>query len=166
MVIREKKQKHCLPEELEVGDCWIGVSLAKESGLIVSARVGKHTDEFLAELVANTEGKTDSKLWYTDDWGGYERVLPPEMIHIIGKQNTQRLERTNGIIRQQTARWHRRQNKFGKLWSQTKVTTRLVISYFNWIWRHSRTKDTAAQRAGIASCSWSWQDMVTYPTFL
>ncbi len=166
MVIREKKQKHCLPEELEVGDCWIGVSLAKESGLIVTTRVGKHTDEFLTELVANTEGKTACKLWYTDDWGGYERVLPPEMIHIIGKQNTQRLERTNGIIRQQTARWHRRQNKFGKLWEQTKVTTRLVVGYFNWIWRHSRMKDTAAQRAGIASCSWSWQDMVAYPTFL
>ena len=67
MVIRKKKQKHCLPGELEVGDCWIGVSLAKESGLIISARVGKHTDEFLAELVANTEGKTDCKRWYTDD---------------------------------------------------------------------------------------------------
>ena len=134
--------------------------------MIVTTRVGKHTDEFLAELVANTEGKTDCKLWYTDGWDGYERVLPPEMIHIIGKENTQRLERTNGIIRQQTARWHRRQNKFGKLWEQSKVTTRLVVSYFNWIWRHSRTQDTAAQRAGIASRSWSWRDVVTYPMFL
>ncbi len=62
MVIRKKKQKHCLPEELEVGDCWIGVSLAKESGLIVNVRVGKHTNEFLAELVANKEGKTNCKL--------------------------------------------------------------------------------------------------------
>ena len=166
MVIREKKQKHCLPEELEVGDCWIGVSLAKESGLIISTRVGKHTDELLADWVANTEGKTDCKLCYTDDWGGYERILPPEMIHIIGKQNTQRLERTNGIIRQQTDRWHRRQNKFGKLWEQTKVTTRLVVSYFNWIWCHSRTKDTAARRAGLASFPWSWQQLATYPTFL
>ena len=129
-------------------------------------RVGKHTDEFLAELVASTEGKTACKLWYTDDWGGYERVLPAETSHIIGKDNTQRLERTNGIIRQQTARWHRRQNKFGKLWEQTKVTVRLVVSYFNWIWRHSRTQDTAAQRAGIAARQWSWQDMATYPTLL
>jgi len=46
---------------------------------------------------------------------------------------TQRVERTNGILRQQTGRWHRRQNKFGKLWSQTIVATRLVITYFNWI---------------------------------
>lgn len=108
-----------------MGDCWIGVSLAKASGLILSARVGKHTDAFLAELVANTEEKTDCKLCYTDDWGSYERVFTDEVEqHIIDKENTQRLERTNDIIRQQTGRWHRRQNKFGKLWEQTRITTR------------------------------------------
>ena len=84
------------------------MSLAQQSGLILSARVGKHTDAFLAELITSTEGKTNCKSWYTDDWGGYERVLPPEVVHIVGKENTQRLERTNGIIRQQTGRWHRR----------------------------------------------------------
>ncbi len=36
----QKKQKHCLPEELEVGDCWIAVSLADSSGLILAAHVG------------------------------------------------------------------------------------------------------------------------------
>ena len=55
----------------------------------------------IEELVIGAEGKTDSKTWYTDGWEGYERVLPPEVIHVIGKENTQRLERTNGIIRQQ-----------------------------------------------------------------
>jgi IS1 family transposase len=166
VVICAKKQKHCLPEELERGDCWIGVSLARESGLIISARVGKHTDAFLNELVVSTEGKTEARLWYTDDWGGYERVLPSEDTHVVGKENTQRLERTNGIVRQQTGRWHRRQNKFGKLWEQTKVTTRLVVSYFNWIWTHSRFHNTAAQRAGLASQPWGWDDIATYPTFL
>ncbi len=34
-------------------------------------------------------------------------VLPPEVKHHIGKDRTQRLERTNGILRQQTVRWHR-----------------------------------------------------------
>ena len=77
-----------MPEELTAGDCWIGLSLAEESGLIMGMRVGKHTDSFLSELLFNTEGKTDCKVWYTDDWGGYERILPPEVIHIIGKENT------------------------------------------------------------------------------
>ena len=77
MVVHSKKQKHCGPAELSVGDCWIGVSLTKESGLILSGILGKHTDAFLAELVANTEGKTNCQFWDTDDWGGYEWVLSP-----------------------------------------------------------------------------------------
>ena len=87
-----------------VGDCWIGLSLAKDSGLILAARVGKHTDAFLEELVASTEGKTDCQQWHTDGWFGYERVLTAEIDH---QEGTQRLERTNGIQRPHTVRWHR-----------------------------------------------------------
>ncbi len=151
----------CLRPELQAEG-----SLAQDSGLVLAARVGKHTDELIEELVVSTEGKTDCKQWNSDDWGGYERVLPPEILHHIGKDGTQRLERTNGIVRQQTGRWHRRQNKFGKLWEQTKVTTRLVVSYFNWIWQHSRFKTTAAQRADLTDQPWTWHDIVAYPTIL
>jgi hypothetical protein len=98
---------------------------------------------------------TDGKQLNTDDWGGYERVLPPEVKHYIGKDKPQRLERTNGTLRQQTGRWHRRQNKFGKFWEQPKVTTGSVVSYFNWIWQHSRFITTAAQRAGLTARSWN-----------
>lgn len=93
-----------MPGELEGGDCWIAISLADSSGLILAARVGKHTDELIEELVVSTEGKTDCQRWNSDDWGGYERVLPCEIDHYIGKDQTQRLERTNGIVRQQTGR--------------------------------------------------------------
>ncbi len=99
MVIYRKKQKHCLPEELETGDCWIGLSLAQLSGLILCGRVGKHTDELAEDLVSSTEGKTDCKEWHTDGWDGYERVLSDEIDHYISKALTQRLERTNGIVR-------------------------------------------------------------------
>ena len=142
------------------------MSLDRNNGLILSARVNKHTDSLLEELITSTEGKTSCKSWSTDDWGGYERVFPPEIKHYIGKDQTQRLERTNGIVRQQTGRWHRRQNKFGKLWEQTKVSTRLIVSYFNWIWKHSRIHTTAAQRAGLAAQPWSWHDLASYPTLI
>lgn len=166
MVVCAKKQKHCLPEELEKGDFGIGISLARGSGLILSARVGQHTDAFLTDLVTSTEGKTNAKIWSSGGWGGYERVLPLDVTHIVGKENTQRVERTNGIVRQKTGRWHRRQNNFGKRWEQTKVTTRLVVSYFNWIWQHSRLNSSAAQRAGLATHPWTWGDIATYPPFL
>lgn len=161
-----KKQKHCFPEELEVGDCWIAVSLAQLSGLILCARAGKRNDELAIELARSTEDKTDCQEWHTDGWGGYERVLSDEVDHYISKALTQRLERTNGTLRQQTGRWHRRQNKFGKAWEQTKVTLRLVISYFNWIWRHCCLGTTAAQRAELTDHPWTWNDIATYPTLL
>jgi hypothetical protein len=54
VVVCRKKQKHCLPEELKVGDCWIALSLAQLNGLILAGRVGKHTDELAVELVLST----------------------------------------------------------------------------------------------------------------
>jgi IS1 family transposase len=154
-----------LPEEVETGDCWIALSLAQLNGLILSGRVGKHTDKLAIELATSTEGKTSCKEWDTDGWGGYERVLRnDEVEHYIGKVLTQRLERTNGILRQQTGRWHRLQNKFGKVWEQTKVTLRLVITYFNWSWVHSRLGTTAAQRADLTSEPWTWLDIAVYST--
>ena len=165
MVVRREKLHHCLPEELEAGDCWIALSLTQLNGLILSGRVAKHTDKLAIELVASTEGKTDCKEWQTDGWGGYERVLRnDEVEHYIGKILTQRLERTNGCFRQQTGRWHRRQNKFGKVWEQTKVTLRLVITHFNWIWVHSRLGTTAAQRADLTAEPWTWLDIAVYST--
>ena len=59
MVICGKKQKRCLPEELEAGDCWIGLSLAQLSGLILCGRVGKHNDELAIELVTNSGFQLD-----------------------------------------------------------------------------------------------------------
>ena len=149
-----------------IGDCWIGITQAQGSGIILATRVGKHTDEFIAQLIVNTEGKTNCQQWHTDGWGGYERVLGSEVRHIIGKEQTQQLERTNGILRQQIGRWHRRQNKFAKVWAQTEATVRLIVSYFNWIWVHSRKKTTAAMREGLAIAAWSWDDLISYPTLL
>ncbi|NJN76655.1 MAG: hypothetical protein HC796_11390 [Synechococcaceae cyanobacterium RL_1_2] len=68
-----------------------------ESGFIMGMRVGKHPDKFLAELLVTTEGKTNCKVWCTDDWGGYERIFSSDITHIIRKENTQWLERTNGM---------------------------------------------------------------------
>ncbi len=82
-----------------MGDCWIALSLAQLSGLILTGRVGKHTDDLPTELVVSSEGKTDCKKWHTDGWSGYERMLADEVEHYISKALTQRLERTNGILR-------------------------------------------------------------------
>jgi len=108
---------------------------------------------------------TICKEWHTDGWKGYERVLRDDDIeHYISKILTQRLERTNGSLRQQTGRWHRRQNKFSKVWEQTEIALRLIISYFNWYGLHSCLGTTAAQRAELTDRAWTWNDIAAYPT--
>ena len=49
-----------------MGDCWSALSLAQLSGLILTGRVGKHTEDLATELVVSTEGKTDCFEWHTD----------------------------------------------------------------------------------------------------
>lgn len=66
--VQKNTWSHCLPEELEVGDCWIAMSLAQLNGLILSGRVGKHSDSLAIELVASTQGKTNCTEWHTDGW--------------------------------------------------------------------------------------------------
>jgi insertion element IS1 protein InsB len=39
----------------------MAISLADSSGLILAARVGKHTDALIEELVVSSEGKTACK---------------------------------------------------------------------------------------------------------
>ncbi len=55
---------------------------------------------------------------------------------------------------------------FSKVWEQTEVTVRLVITYFNWIWQHSCLGTTAAQRAELTDRAWTWNDIATYPTLV
>lgn len=93
-----------MPALPETGDCWIAISLAQLSGLVLSGRIGKHTDELATELLTSTEGKTECREWHTDGWRGYQRVLPSQIEHYVSKALTQRLERTNGTLRQQTGR--------------------------------------------------------------
>lgn len=119
------------------------------------------------ELVVSTEGKTDCKEWGTDGWLGYERVLPSEVDHYIGKVLTQRCSCVpTRFYGSKLDGPHRRQNKFSKLWEQTEATLKLVVSYFNWIWQHSYLGTTAAQRADLAERPWTWNDIATYPTLV
>ncbi len=46
----QKNMHHCQSNEMIAGDCWIGMTQASSSGLILTGRVGKHTDQFIEEL--------------------------------------------------------------------------------------------------------------------
>jgi hypothetical protein len=45
-----------------------------------------------------------------------------------------------------------------------KIALHLIVTYFNWIWRHSCLETTAAQRAELTLRPWTWNDIAAYPT--
>ena len=47
------------------------------------------------------------------------------------------------------------------LFQRSTGTARLVTTYFNWIWTHSRKENTAAMRAGLATAPWNWHDLIS-----
>ena len=49
---------------------------------------------------------------------------------------------------------------------ETESTARLIVSYFNGIWIHSRKKNTAAMREELAGKPWSWKKLLSYPTLI
>lgn len=61
--------------------------LDHNTGKILAYTLGDHKDEVFLKLKELLEpfGITQ---FYTDDWGAYERHLPPEQ-HTVGKTNTQ-----------------------------------------------------------------------------
>ena len=99
---------------------WIDLGLA----------IGKHTDQLLGERPGPAP---EAKELVNNGilmirMGMNEFYPPPSKAKHIGAYQTQQLEGTNGMKRQQIGRWHRRQNKFGKVWEQTKITIRLAIA--------------------------------------
>ncbi|GBO53788.1 mobile element protein [Pseudanabaena sp. lw0831] len=51
--------------------------------------------------------------FFTDAWGGYERILDPET-HVIGKENTQKIERKHLTLRTRIKRLARKTICFSK----------------------------------------------------
>jgi len=54
------------------------------------------------------------KTFYTDDWGCYSKYIPHER-HVIGKQNTQKIENRNLNLRARAKRLARKTICFSKL---------------------------------------------------
>ena len=72
---------------------WLWHALDHRTGKVLAYVFGRRRDEVFVKLKTLLEpyGITSD---YTDDWGAYERNLPPA-VHRPGKRNTQQIERTH-----------------------------------------------------------------------
>ena len=85
---------------------WTWFAMDKRSGLILAWHNGKRTNEDFKMLLAHLSN-IPINLYYTDDWGAYSSLLPEDK-HVIGKDQTWKIERKNLNFRTHIKRLNRK----------------------------------------------------------
>ncbi len=88
--------------------------------------LGKRTDATFKKL-QNLLTPLNISTFYTDNWGSYERNISPEK-HVIGKANTQKIERKNLNFRTRIKRLARRTICFSKFETMHYIVIGLLIN--------------------------------------
>jgi len=111
-------------EEAELDEMWSFVRNKQNQRWLWHA-IDHHTHEVLAyhfgprkdsafKALKEKLSSFDINFYYTDDWGAYERHLPQSK-HLVGKQNTQAIERKHLTLRTRIKRLARKTICFSKL---------------------------------------------------
>jgi insertion element IS1 protein InsB len=107
---------------------WLWHAIDHESGKVLAYVFGDHKDAVFLQLKALLEPFGITR-FYTDDWGAYERHLSSEE-HVIGKQNTQKIERKHLTLRTRIKRLVRKTICFSKLNKMHDIIIGLFINRY------------------------------------
>jgi insertion element IS1 protein InsB len=111
---------------------WLWHALDHASGTVLAYVLGDHKDTVFLQLKALLEPLGITR-FYTDDWGAYERHLSSEE-HVIGKQNTQKIERKHLTLRTRIKRLVRKTICFSKLAKMHAIVIGLFINRYEFGW--------------------------------
>ena len=92
---------------------WTWYIVERRSGLVVAWENGDRSDATLKRLLAKV-AHLPIRICHTDSWGAYLRLLPKDFFHIVGKDNTWKIERKNLNFRTHIKRLHRKTICFSK----------------------------------------------------
>ena len=111
---------------------WLRLAIDHETRVVLAFVFGERKDKVFRELKGLLEpfGIT---MFYTDDWGAYERNLEAEC-HTVGKANTQAIERKNLIFRTRIKRLCRKTICFSKSVKMHDIVVTLVINILEFEW--------------------------------
>ena len=91
---------------------WLWYAIDHATGKILAYILGSRKDKAFIKLKALLKPFGITR-FYTDDWGAYERHLDSES-HVVGKENTQQIERKNLTLRTRIKRLVRKTIGFSK----------------------------------------------------
>ena len=111
---------------------WLWLAIDHATHEVLAYTFGKRKDNVFRELQSLLEpfGIT---MFYTDDWGSYERNLDADK-HTISKKNTQAIERKNLTLRTRIKRLCRKTICFSKSVKMHDIVIGLVINILEFGW--------------------------------
>jgi insertion element IS1 protein InsB len=126
-------------EEAELDERWSSVQ-SKEHPRWLWHAIDHTTGQILADVFGDRKDVVFLKLktllepfgitrFYTDDWGAYERHLPPAQ-QVVGKANTQKIERKHLTLRTRIKRLARKTICFSKLDKMHDIVIGLFINRY------------------------------------
>lgn len=107
---------------------WLWHAIDHATGAVLAYVLAPHQDKALVILM-NLLIPFGITRFFTDAWGGYERILDPE-IHVIGKQNTQKIERKHLTLRTRIKRLARKTICFSKSILMHDIVVGLFINRY------------------------------------
>lgn len=111
---------------------WLWLAIDHNTRAVLAFTFGRRKDKVFKELKALLE-PFDINMFYTDDWGSYERNITPEK-HTVGKDNTQAIERKNLTLRTRIKRLCRKTICFSKCAVMHDIVIGLVINILEFGW--------------------------------
>ena len=107
---------------------WLWHAMDRATGTVLAYVLGPRKDEVFLDLKNLLEPFGITR-FYTDDWGAYERHLAPEE-HVVGKRNTQRIERKHLTLRTRIKRLIRRTICFSKSTQMHDIVIGLFVNRY------------------------------------
>lgn len=107
---------------------WLWHAIDHHTGKVLAYVLGDHKDDVFLQLKARLE-PFEIMRFYTDDWGAYGRHVPPGK-HVIGKRNTQKIERKHLTLRARIKRLTRKTICFSKLEKMHDIVIGLFINRY------------------------------------
>ncbi len=107
---------------------WLWHAIDRETRKVLAYVFGERKDRVFLELKSLLEPFGISH-FYTDDWGAYERHLDPEQ-HLIGKENTQKIERKHLSLRTRIKRLARKTICFSKKEQMHDIVIGLFVNRY------------------------------------
>jgi insertion element IS1 protein InsB len=111
---------------------WLWFAIDHNTHAVLAYTFGKRKDEVFRKLKLLLEPFGIS-MFYTDDWGSYERNIDPKQ-HTIGKKHTQAIKRKNLTLRTRIKRLCRKTICFSKSVQMHDIVVGLVINILEFGW--------------------------------